>query len=138
MASTSDLPILCLASRSEWEAWLEENHAASSGVWLQFAKKGAEAGTVSRADALEVALCYGWIDSQAAALDESFWLQRFTPRRRRSKWSKLNRAAVELLIEAGKMKPPGLAEVEAARSDGRWEAAYDSPRTMGVPSDRRE
>jgi uncharacterized protein YdeI (YjbR/CyaY-like superfamily) len=137
MAPTPDLPILHVASRAEWEAWLDENHATSPGVWLQFARKGAEASSVSRTDALELALCYGWIDSQAAKFDDSFWLQRFTRRRRRSKWSRVNRDAVEELIAAGKMKPSGLAEVEAARADGRWDGAYASPRNITVPDDLR-
>jgi len=131
----TELPILQVASREEWEAWLAENHASSAGVWVRLAKKGAGDATVTRADALEVALCYGWIDSQARSLDDSYWLQRFTPRRKRSKWSRINREAVEALIAAGKMKPAGLAEVEAAKQDGRWEAAYASPRTMTVPED---
>jgi uncharacterized protein YdeI (YjbR/CyaY-like superfamily) len=134
---TTDLPTLAVSSREEWQAWLEENHASAPGVWLKFAKKGAGESTVSRPDALEVALCYGWIDSQARPIDERFWLQRFTPRRRRSKWSRVNRDAVEALIAGGKMKPAGLAEVEAARRDGRWDTAYDSPKTITVPDDLR-
>ena len=121
-----------------WEAWLDQNHASSPGVWLTLAKKGSGATTVSRADALELALCYGWIDSQAATIDDRFWKQRFTPRRRRSKWSQVNCAAAEALIAAGRMKPAGLAEVQAAKEDGRWDAAYAPPATITVPADLQE
>jgi uncharacterized protein YdeI (YjbR/CyaY-like superfamily) len=130
-----ELPELHLRNREEWAGWLDGNHAGSPGVWLKLAKKGADG--LSRADALEVALCYGWIDGQAASVDDASWLQRFTPRTRRSRWSRINRDAVEALIAAGHMKPKGLAEVEAAKRDGRWEAAYDSPRTIAVPDDLR-
>jgi len=130
-----DRPVLDCASREEWEAWLEANHASTSEIWLRFAKKGADAIAVSRADALEVALCWGWIDGQAASQDDRFWLQRFTPRRKRSKWSRINRDAAERLIADGRMKPAGLAEVEAARLDGRWAAAYAPPSRMEVPDD---
>jgi uncharacterized protein YdeI (YjbR/CyaY-like superfamily) len=130
-----DRPVLQCASRQEWEAWLAANHASAREIWLRFAKKGAPISTVSRADALAGALCYGWIDGQAATLDESFWLQRFTPRRRRSKWSQINREAALELIASGQMQPSGLAEVESARRDGRWDAAYAPPSTMAVPED---
>jgi uncharacterized protein YdeI (YjbR/CyaY-like superfamily) len=133
--AAKELPTLELPDRRAWEAWLEANHATSNGVWLRFAKKGSTLERVSRADALEVALCYGWIDGQAASADASSWLQRFTPRRPRSRWSRINVDAATQLIEAGLMKPAGLAQVEAARRDGRWERAYDSPRTMQVPGD---
>jgi uncharacterized protein YdeI (YjbR/CyaY-like superfamily) len=134
-----ELPIIPFASRDAWGAWLEENHATSDGLWLKFARKGSGIETVSFAEALDVALCYGWIDSQAGAFDERYWLQRFTPRRPRSKWSKRNRARATKLIEEGRMKPSGLREVERARADGRWEAAYDAQSTATVPEDfRRE
>jgi uncharacterized protein YdeI (YjbR/CyaY-like superfamily) len=134
-----ELPIIPFASRDVWGAWLEENHATSDGLWLKFARKGSGIETVSFAEALDVALCYGWIDSQAGAFDERYWLQRFTPRRPRSKWSKRNRARATKLIEEGRMKPAGLREVERARADGRWEAAYDAQSTATVPEDfRRE
>ena len=102
---------------------------------MKFAKKGTGVTTVSYAEALEVALCYGWIDAQVKRFDETYYLQRFTPRRARSKWSKLNREAATRLIAAGVMQPPGLAEVERAKADGRWDAAYDSPSTATVPDD---
>jgi uncharacterized protein YdeI (YjbR/CyaY-like superfamily) len=134
-----ELPIIPFASRDAWGAWLEENHATSDGLWLKFAKKSSGIETVSFAEALDVALCYGWIDSQAGAFDERYWLQRFTPRRPRSKWSKRNRARATKLIEEGRMKPAGLREVERARADGCWEAAYDAQSTAAVPEDfRRE
>ena len=119
-----ELPIIPFASREAWEAWLQEQHATSEGLWLKIAKKGSGLETVSMAEALDVALCYGWIDSQADSFDEQYWLQRFTPRRPRSKWSKVNRAKVTRLIEEGRMKPAGLREVERAKADGRWDAAY--------------
>jgi uncharacterized protein YdeI (YjbR/CyaY-like superfamily) len=116
-----ELPILSLASRAVWEAWLEEHHATSDGLWLKLAKKGSGLQTVSLAEALDVALCYGWIDSQADSFDDVYWLQRFTPRRPRSKWSKINRGKVINLIEEGRMRPAGLREVERAKAEGRWE-----------------
>lgn len=127
--------VLECACATEWELWLEHNHASESEVWLRFAKKGSNAVTVSRAEALEVALCYGWIDGQARSQDEDYWLQRFTPRTRRSKWSKINREAVEALIRDGKMRPAGMVAVEAAKADGRWDAAYAPASTIEVPED---
>lgn len=127
--------VLECASVEEWEAWLEEHHATESVVWLRLAKKGSGVVTVTRAEALEVALCYGWIDGQSRTQDERYWLQRFTPRSRRSKWSKVNCEAVEALIRAGRMKPAGLAAVEAAKADGRWDAAYAPPSRIEVPDD---
>jgi uncharacterized protein YdeI (YjbR/CyaY-like superfamily) len=132
---SDDRPILSVASRAAWDAWLAEHHESSGGVRLKLAKKGA-AG-VSHAEALEVALCYGWIDGQANSLDDTHWLVRFTPRRRGSRWSKRNRDKVEALIERGEMKPAGLREIERAKADGRWEAAYDGQRTATVPDDLR-
>lgn len=130
-------PIVAFASQREWEDWLEAEHAASEGVWLKLAKKNSRVETVSFDEALESALCYGWIDSQAASLDERFYLQRFTPRRKRSRWSRINRDRVAELTKQGRMKPAGLAQVELARADGRWDAAYDSPATATVPDDLR-
>src|SRR5439155_4109612 len=113
-------------------------HSTAAGVWLQIRKKGAGADSVSYADALEVALCYGWIDGQKAAADDDCWLQRFTPRRSKSRWSKINREKATALIERGEMKAAGLREVEQAKADGRWEAAYAGSRTMTVPNDLRD
>ena len=128
-------PILAFASQAEWEAWLDAEHADSDGVWIKFAKKGSGVETVVYAEALEVALCYGWIDSQVKSLDERFYLQKFTPRRARSKWSRINREKIEELTKQGRMKPAGLAQVELAKADGRWEAAYASPANAEVPDD---
>jgi uncharacterized protein YdeI (YjbR/CyaY-like superfamily) len=118
-------------------AWLEAEGGRSPGVWLACVKKDAGVPGVSYADALEAALCRGWIDGQRRTGDERRFLQRFTPRGRRSRWSKINRTRAEALIAAGEMRPAGLAEVERARADGRWEAAYDSHRTATVPDDLR-
>lgn len=128
-------PIVAFPSQQEWEDWLEAEHAASDGVWLKLAKKSSGVETVSFDEALESALCYGWIDSQAASLDERFYLQRFTPRRKRSRWSRINRDKVTELTKQRRMKPAGLAQVELARADGRWDAAYDSPASATVPDD---
>jgi uncharacterized protein YdeI (YjbR/CyaY-like superfamily) len=132
-----DLPTLRFANRAELEAWLEENHGSSPGLWLKIAKKGASDRTVTYGEALELALCFGWIDSQKRGLDEDHFLQRFTPRRPRGRWSRINREKAEALLEAGTMRAPGLAEVEAAKADGRWEAAYAGQRTAEVPEDLR-
>jgi uncharacterized protein YdeI (YjbR/CyaY-like superfamily) len=129
------LPIIAFASPAEWEAWLAANHDRSRGLWVKFAKKEAGVATVTYAQALDGALCYGWIDGQKGALDERYWLQRFTPRGPRSKWSRINRDNVERMIEQGRMRPAGLAQVERARADGRWEAAYDSQSRATVPAD---
>lgn len=131
----SDLPVVRVATMEAWRAWLEQNHASSPGVWLQIAKKGATEPTPSYEEALTVALCFGWIDGQKQKLDEAAWLQKFTPRGPRSVWSKRNRGKAEELIRTGAMRPAGLREIERARADGRWEAAYDSQRTAGVPED---
>jgi uncharacterized protein YdeI (YjbR/CyaY-like superfamily) len=128
-------PILQLASPEEWEAWLDAEHASSDGVWLKFAKKGSGVTTVVYAEALDVALCYGWIDSQVMTFDERFYLQRFTPRRAKSKWSKINVEKIEALTKSGRMKPAGLEQVELAKADGRWDASYPSPANMTEPAD---
>jgi uncharacterized protein YdeI (YjbR/CyaY-like superfamily) len=130
-----ELPIALFATPAELEAWLEENHADSPGLWLQIAKKGTEPPSVTYAEALELALCFGWIDSQKRGLDERHFLQRFTPRRPRGRWSRINREKVEALLAAGSIRPAGLAEVEAAKADGRWEAAYESQGSAKVPED---
>jgi uncharacterized protein YdeI (YjbR/CyaY-like superfamily) len=116
-----ELPVIPFASREEWETWLAEHHATSNGLWLKLAKKDSGLESVSLAEAVDVALCYGWIDSQADSFDDQYWLQRFTPRRSRSKWSKVNRGKVRKLIEEGRMKPSGMREVERAKADGRWQ-----------------
>lgn len=131
--------VLTCPTRAAWEAWLVAHHAApearAGGVWLRIAKAGAPAPTVTYADALQVALCYGWIDGQKATADAGYWLQRFTPRTARSKWSEVNRHHAEALIASGAMREAGLREVERARADGRWAAAYAPQRTAAVPND---
>jgi uncharacterized protein YdeI (YjbR/CyaY-like superfamily) len=130
-----DLPILLFATQADLEEWLEENHAASEGIWLKIAKKGAAVPSVTYAEALELALCFGWIDSQKRGHDEQHFLQRFTPRRPRGRWSKINREKAEALLAAKRMRPTGLAAVDAAKADGRWDAAYEGQRTAKVPAD---
>lgn len=130
-----ELPIHLFATPAELEAWLEENHDSSQGVWLKIAKKGAAEPSVTYAEALELALCFGWIDSQKRGFDDQYFLQRFTPRRPRGRWSKIDREKAERLLEAGEIRPAGLAEVEAAKADGRWEAAYEGQRSAKVPPD---
>jgi uncharacterized protein YdeI (YjbR/CyaY-like superfamily) len=135
MPPKSDLPIVELRSQAAWSNWLERNHDSIEGVWLKFAKKGTGVETVTYAEAVEEALCYGWIDGQASGHDETYYLQRFTPRRKRSKWSQINRNKAERLIAEGRMRPAGVDQIEAAKADGRWDAAYPSPRTATVPED---
>ena len=118
-----------------WAAWLEVNHARSTGVWLTIAKRGSAVATPSYDEAVDLALCWGWIDGQKRALDEGAWLQRFTPRGPRSRWSRRNRDKAAELIDRGAMKAAGLAEVERARADGRWDAAYEGQRSATVPDD---
>jgi uncharacterized protein YdeI (YjbR/CyaY-like superfamily) len=135
-AVIADLPELPFASAAEWEAWLTEHHdAMPDGVWIKVAKKGAGIPSVTYGDCLDVALCFGWIDGQSKGIDETWYRQRWLPRRKRSIWSKRNRAKAEALIAEGRMRPAGLAEVERAKADGRWDAAYDSPSTATVPAD---
>lgn len=129
------LPVLPFASAAAWDNWLVENHETSSGLWLKIAKKASGIETVTFAEALDVALCYGWIDGQRAGLDEAWFLQRFTRRGPRSKWSKINREKVAALIESGRMQPAGQAAIDAAKADGRWDQAYDPPSRMTVPED---
>lgn len=136
-AGKKEPPIVAFESRSEWETWLGENHETPDGLWLKIAKKGSGVSSVSYSEAVEVALCFGWIDGQSGKFDDAFWLQRFTPRRPRSKWSKINREKAEALISEGSMRPAGLREVERAKADGRWDAAYDSPSKATVPEDLR-
>jgi uncharacterized protein YdeI (YjbR/CyaY-like superfamily) len=129
------LPTLSFDSPRRWSAWLASHHASSRGVWLRIAKKGAARRTVTYPEALEVAIAWGWIDGQKRALDEQYWLQKFTRRASRSVWSKVNRRKALALIAAGKMMKPGLAEVQRAKRDGRWENAYESQSKATVPAD---
>src|SRR3954467_5075693 len=126
---------ITFASAAEWEAWLEDNHAARDGVWMKIAKKGTGIESVRYPEVLETALCFGWIDGRRRALDDAHFLQYFTPRRARSRWSKINRDTAERLIAEGRMRPAGLAEVERAKADGRWAAAYEGQKRMTVPED---
>ncbi len=135
MTGKSDLPILELPDRRAWDDWLASNHDRSAGVWLKLAKKGAPASTPTYAEALEEAIRYGWIDGQKRGFDEHFWLQRFTARGPRSKWSQINRRTASELIEHGRMHAAGLAQVQAAKDDGRWESAYQSQSAATVPPD---
>jgi uncharacterized protein YdeI (YjbR/CyaY-like superfamily) len=132
--SPSDLPVKPFKDAGAFEKWLENNSSAA-GLWLKIAKKDSGVASVTYAEALDVALCHGWIDGQKLGFDERFFLQRFTPRRKRSLWSKNNIAHVERLIKAGRMRDGGLCEVEAAKADGRWDAAYHSASKMQVPSE---
>jgi uncharacterized protein YdeI (YjbR/CyaY-like superfamily) len=135
MTATKELPILPFAAPSLWEEWLAAHHDRHGGVWIQIAKKGSGVASVTYDQALDVALCYGWIDGQRRTHDERFFLQKFTPRRPSGLWSKRNIEKVAALTAARRMQPAGLAEVEAAMQDGRWDAAYDSPKNMVVPDD---
>jgi uncharacterized protein YdeI (YjbR/CyaY-like superfamily) len=135
METVDDLPALQFASPQAWEDWLDEHHTQPQGVWLKNAKKGSGISSMSHAEALDIALCYGWIDGQRKPFDDRYYLQKFTPRRPKSVWSQVNTQKVERLIEAGRMKSAGLREVEAARQDGRWAAAYRSQSNMTVPDD---
>ncbi|KGH31362.1 MULTISPECIES: YdeI family protein [Comamonas] len=122
-------------SAKAFEAWLKKNHATSDGLWLKIAKRGSNEPSVTYPEAVEIALCWGWIDGQKKSLDDQHYLQRFTPRRARSVWSKINVEKVQGLIEAGRMQAPGQAQIEAAKADGRWARAYDGARTSTVPED---
>jgi uncharacterized protein YdeI (YjbR/CyaY-like superfamily) len=132
---SAELPVVSFPSQKAWRAWLDKHHSDSVGVWLKVAKKASGITTVSYQEALEVALCYGWIDGQKGKFDEQYFVQRFTPRRSRSKWSQINCAKATELIEKGAMKPAGLREVERAKADGRWAAAYESQSRATVPED---
>ena len=129
------LPIIAFGSQKKWEAWLAKYHRKSSGIWIRFFKKDSDVPSVSYDEALDAALCYGWIDGQLAKHDERSWLRKFTPRKPKSVWSKRNVGHVQRLTREGRMKQAGLEEVERAKADGRWGKAYDSPSNMIVPED---
>jgi uncharacterized protein YdeI (YjbR/CyaY-like superfamily) len=133
--TNTDIPILPFESQKDWDVWLEKNHATSSGVWLKLARKASGIKSVTYDEALEVALCYGWIDGQRKSHDETSFLQKFTPRGPRSIWSKINTDKAQRLIESGKMKPAGMKAVESARQDGRWDAAYAPQSKAAAPDD---
>lgn len=132
---SAELKIMPFKTAKAFGVWLKKNHASSAGIWLQFFKKGSGIKTITYAEALDVALCYGWIDSQAKSFDDKSYLQRFGPRKPKSIWSKINRLHIARLTKEGRMMPTGLAQVAAAKKDGRWDGAYDSPKNMVVPDD---
>jgi uncharacterized protein YdeI (YjbR/CyaY-like superfamily) len=135
VARASEYPILLFDDRAAFRKWLSAHHASEPGLWLRIAKAASPLRSVTYADALDIALCFGWIDGQKRSHDADSFLQKFTPRQKRSAWSKRNREHVARLIAAGEMHPAGLAAVEAAKADGRWDRAYDSSRTITVPDD---
>lgn len=135
MNHPTDKPIRTFDSQDMFRQWLAAHHADTDGIWLRMYKKASGKQTVNYDQALDVALCYGWIDGQVRSYDAESYIQRFTPRRKRSSWSKQNIANVTRLIKEGKMRPSGLKEIDAAKADGRWDAAYDSPSTMVIPED---
>lgn len=132
---TQDLPIRAFKTPRDWKKWLQKNHATVTGIWVRFYKKHSGVPSVTYAEALDEALCYGWIDSQVKRYDEQSYLQRFSPRRRKSFWSRINVGHIERLTAEGRMQPSGLAEVSAARADGRWDAAYGAPSKTQPPAD---
>ncbi|MEO6887569.1 MAG: YdeI/OmpD-associated family protein [Ktedonobacteraceae bacterium] len=135
MKNTDTLPTIAFETQQAWEAWLAEHHADIPGIWLKLAKKGSGVASISYAEALEGALCYGWIDGQKASFDGTYWLQKFTPRRSKSIWSKVNCDKVSALLAEDRMQPAGIRQMELAQADGRWEAAYDSQSKISIPPD---
>jgi uncharacterized protein YdeI (YjbR/CyaY-like superfamily) len=135
MPNSTELPTLPFESKKRFADWLAKNHDKSAGAWLKLAKKGTGIPSVTYDEALDVALCYGWIDGQKGSFDDKYWLQKFTPRGAKSIWSKINTEKAERLIASGEMKPSGLKAVEAAKQDGRWDAAYAGQRSIEVPAD---
>jgi uncharacterized protein YdeI (YjbR/CyaY-like superfamily) len=131
----TELPILPFESKKKWAAWLAKQHDKSKGVWLKLSKKNSGIPSVTYEEALDVAICYGWIDGQKGSFDEQYWLQKFTPRGPKSIWSKINTEKAERLIASGEMKPAGLKAIEAAKLDGRWVAAYSSQKSISIPED---
>ena len=134
-AEKADLPIQAFPSQKDFHTWLHKNHATSAGLWVRFFKKASGVASVTYAEAVDEALCYGWIDSQLKRLDDESYVQRFTPRRPRGPWSKINQGHVARLTAAKRMHPAGIKEVEAAKADGRWDAAYEPPSRQSVPED---
>jgi len=135
MATANDFPVVPFASVLELEQWMADNHTKYDGVWIKMAKKATGIPSIIHDEALDVALCYGWIDGQRNGFDENYFLQKFSKRRPKSLWSKRNVGKIAELTKAGKMQPSGVAEVEAAKQDGRWEAAYESSKNMVFPTD---
>jgi uncharacterized protein YdeI (YjbR/CyaY-like superfamily) len=135
MKNSDTYPTVAFETQQDWEMWLEKHHSEAKGVWLKLAKKATGIPSITRADALDGALCYGWIDGQSASFDTQYWLQKFTPRAPRSTWSQVNRDKVGVLQTAGRMRVAGIRQVKLAQADGRWEAAYEGQRTASVPED---
>ena len=135
MKTTDNLPTLAFETGQDWETWLKEHHADCKGIWLKIAKKDASIASVSYPEALESAICYGWIDGQKASFDDRYWLQKFTPRGSRSIWSQVNCDKATALVASGRMQPAGLRQMELAKADGRWDAAYAGQSTITVPPD---
>lgn len=135
--TASELQTIPFSDQKAWEKWLKTNHLTSSGIWMKLAKKASGTPSITYPEAIDAALCYGWIDGQKQSHSAEAWLQKFTPRGRRSIWSKINREKALALIENGRMQPAGLTEIERARQDGRWEQAYDSPQNAEMPPDLR-
>lgn len=135
MVKSPELPIISFASQAEWIDWLAQHHDQPTGLWMKLAKKDSGIPSVTYDQAVESALCYGWIDGLKKSFDGQFWLQKFTPRGAKSIWSKINVEKAEKLIASGQMHPAGLKTVEAAKLDGRWEQAYASQKNMGIPED---
>ncbi len=135
MSRVKEPPILAFPTSETWSQWLAKNHSLSSGIWLRFFKKASGVASISYDEALDEALCYGWIDGQLKKYDETSWLHKFTPRRPRSMWSSRNKEHAERLIAAGRMQVAGLNEINTAKADGRWDTAYDSPSSMTIPDD---
>ena len=135
MKNSDNVPNMSFETQQDWEAWLKEHHIDTKGIWLKIAKKEARTPSVSYAEALDSALCYGWIDGRKVALDDKYWLQKFTQRTAKSIWSKVNCDKAEALIAEGRMQPAGLRQVELAKSDGRWERAYESQSKITIPDD---
>lgn len=135
MKNTDKLPIILFENQQDWEQWLSEHYADSDGIWLKLARKATGIPSVNYSDALDSALCYGWIDGQKAAFDDQYWLQKFTPRRPKSIWSKMNCVRAEALMAQGRMQPAGLKQMELAKADGRWDLAYESQSRITIPAD---
>lgn len=135
LMKSTELPILTFADKKKWASWLAKQHDKSNGIWLQLAKKATGIPSVTYEEAVDVALCYGWIDGQKKSFDDSYWLQKFTLRGQKSIWSKINTEKAERLIASGEMQPAGMKAVEAARQDGRWDAAYASQKNISIPED---
>ena len=135
MTTSNEIPVLFFKNQNQWHDWLDKHYTLTSGIWLKMAKKASGIPSVTYDEALDEALCYGWIDGQLKSFDSEYYLQKFTPRRPKSMWSKRNIGKIAELTAAGKMRPSGIAEVDAAQKDGRWEQAYDSPSNMKMPDD---